>query len=247
MSSYLQDILQTPAGHLDEVDVPVVEEELPIEIVDEIPQVEEIEDTEIASEPRKIYFSADVEQELRAKISAHNATYGTNVSKRADIRAVRAVYRRGAGAFVASASLSYSRDSWAMARVNAFLGLLASGRPSNASYTYDNDLLPASHAKSAKRNAASLSDAMSDVASATSNSLVASIKSQGSFATPEHAIFALAEYSGLGYEIIPAIRATWDRAVAADENPFQRAYELAANLYSSKDADLLPLQEANNG
>ena len=35
-----------------------------------------------------------------------------------------------------------SRDGWAMARVNAFLTLLRTGRPSNSGYKQDNDLLP---------------------------------------------------------------------------------------------------------
>jgi hypothetical protein len=134
-----------------------------------------------------------------------------------------------------------------MARVDAFLALLASGRPTNSSYTYDNDLLPASHPKSAKRNAESLSAAEASVSAITTNSLVASITGPDTYATDEHAIFALAEYSGLGYEVIPAIRAAWSRADGSEETPFQRAYELAANLYSSKDADLLPAQETIDG
>ena len=40
-----------------------------------------------------------------------------------------------------------------MARVNAFLRLLKSGKPSKAAYTQDNDLLPASHPRSTKKGA----------------------------------------------------------------------------------------------
>lgn len=57
----------------------------------------------------------------------------------------------------------------------------------------------------------------------------------------EHAVIAMAEFSGLGYEAIPAIRAAWLRAVeAGEESGFDRALELAANRYESRDADLLP-------
>ena len=43
-----------------------------------------------------------------------------------------------------------SRDGWAMARVNAFLTLLRTGKPSNSAYTQDNDLLPKGHPKKSK-------------------------------------------------------------------------------------------------
>jgi hypothetical protein len=202
-------------------------------------------ESEPSIESRKISFSTAVEQSLKDLVSAHNKTFGTNIAKRADIRAVRAVYRRGAGGFTAGAALNYSRDAWAKARVSAFLNLLASGRPSNASYTSDNDLLPAAHPKSAKRNAESLAESSRSVQLAASNSLVASIKSVEEFQSPEHAIFALAEYSGLGYDLIPAVRAVWNRAESFGDNPFERAFAFVTNLYSSPDADLLPKQENN--
>ena len=71
--------------------------------------------------------------------------------RRADLGALKAVFRRGAGAFSTSHRPSVSsRDQWAVARVKAFLKLLRSGRPSNPKYTTDNDLLPASHPRSSK-------------------------------------------------------------------------------------------------
>lgn len=244
--SYLEEIIQAPADKAEQpLPADIEEQGLEIEEILEIPELDD--DIEYDAEPRKIFFSADVEASLRSAVSDHNRQFGSNISKRADIRAVRAVYRRGAGAFTASASMNYNRDTWAKARVRSFLGLLASGRPTNAAYTADNDLLPASHPKSDKRNAESLSNSMQKVQSVATNSLVASIKSAKEFQSPEHAIFALAEYSGLGYDLIPAVRAVWNRATEAHENPFERAYNFVANLYSSTDADLLPKQETNNG
>jgi hypothetical protein len=251
--SYLDEVISAPAETIEPIIPPEVEAilngvEQPVEEVEEILEIPELDDSiEYSGEARKIFFSADVEQTLRSMISAHNKQFGMDISKRADVRAVRAVYRRGAGAFTASASLNYNRDTWAKARVRSFLGLLASGRPSNASYTADNDLLPASHPKSAKRNSESLSESMQLVQTAAANSLVASIKSAKEFQSPEHAIFALAEYSGLGYDLIPAVRAVWTRATDSGENPFDRAYNFVANLYGSADADLLPKQETTNG
>jgi hypothetical protein len=46
-----------------------------------------------------------------------------------------------------------------MARVNAFLKLLKSGRPENSAYVSDNDLLPAAHPKSTKKSASAISAA----------------------------------------------------------------------------------------
>jgi len=45
-----------------------------------------------------------------------------------------------------------TRNQWAMGRVNAFLKLLKSGKPSNSAYTTDNDLLPSGHPRSTKKS-----------------------------------------------------------------------------------------------
>ena len=65
-----------------------------------------------------------------------------------------AVYRRGAGAFSSSHRPGKTRDQWAMARVNAYLKLLKSGKPANPKYKQDNDLLPASHPKASNSSQA---------------------------------------------------------------------------------------------
>jgi hypothetical protein len=64
---------------------------------------------------------------------------------------LKAVYRRGAGAFSTSHRPDQNRNSWAMARVNAYLHLLKTGTPKNPKYTTDNDLLPKGHPKSTKK------------------------------------------------------------------------------------------------
>ena len=55
----------------------------------------------------------------------------------------------------------------------------------------------------------------------------------------------MAEYSGLGYEIIPALRAAWLRGVDSADDPFARASDLAIMQYDSRDSDLLPSPAAN--
>ena len=84
----------------------------------------------------------------------HNEDVGDDPAKKANLGALKAVFRRGAGAFSTSHRPSVSsRDQWAVARVKAFLVLLKSGRPKNPKYTTDYDLLPKEHPKSTKEKA----------------------------------------------------------------------------------------------
>jgi peptidoglycan/xylan/chitin deacetylase (PgdA/CDA1 family) len=64
---------------------------------------------------------------------------------------LRAVYRRGAGAYSTSHRPGVSRAAWANARVNAYLYLLENGRPKDRKYVTDNDLLPENHPKSTRK------------------------------------------------------------------------------------------------
>jgi hypothetical protein len=73
--------------------------------------------------------------------------------------------------------------------------------------------------------------------------LTVEIKEYEEYDSPEEALFALTEFSGLGYEVEPAFRASWLRAVRNGENPFKRASMLASMTYDSLDADLLPKGE----
>jgi len=66
---------------------------------------------------------------------------------RTTLGALKAVYRRGAGAFSTSHRPGIGRAQWAMARVNAFLFLCRTGAPANSNYVTDNDLLKPSHPK----------------------------------------------------------------------------------------------------
>ncbi len=92
------------------------------------------------------------EQALRNKVDEHNEAVGQDPAKRVDIGKLKAVYRRGAGAFSTSHRPSQNRASWSMARVNAFLYLMRNGKPQRAAYVTDNDLLPEEHPKSTKKS-----------------------------------------------------------------------------------------------
>lgn len=94
---------------------------------------------------KKIVFSDRVEQALKNKVKEHNEK--APEGRKATLAMLKAVYRRGAGAYSSSHRPGKTRDQWAMARVHAYLRLLKSGRPTNPNYKQDNDLLPSSHPK----------------------------------------------------------------------------------------------------
>jgi hypothetical protein len=99
----------------------------------------------------KITFSKKTIDKLKNKVSEHNEKIKKKgKGSKATLGMLKAVYRRGAGAYSTSHAPKMSRDGWAMARVNAFLTILRTGRPSNSGYKQDNDLLPKGHPRSTK-------------------------------------------------------------------------------------------------
>jgi hypothetical protein len=95
----------------------------------------------------EISVTLAVERALTTKVRDHNAEVKKQNKEdwsKTSLRALKAVYRRGAGAFSVSHRPGMTRNQWAMGRVNAFLRLLMSGS-AKASYTTDNDLLPDGH------------------------------------------------------------------------------------------------------
>ena len=95
-----------------------------------------------------IEISAETETALQNKVDEHNKTMREENKPewtRTTMGAVKAVYRRGAGAFSTSHRPNMTRAQWALARVNAFLYLVRTGAPENANYVTDNDLLNEDH------------------------------------------------------------------------------------------------------
>jgi hypothetical protein len=103
-----------------------------------------------AGDGKSVKFTEAITTSLEKKVKEHNekAPNGRKVT----LAKLKAVYRRGAGAFSTSHRPDQNRNSWAMARVNAFLYLVKSGRPKNSKYKSDNDLLPKMHPLSASAN-----------------------------------------------------------------------------------------------
>jgi hypothetical protein len=90
-----------------------------------------------------IEISESVERGLQAMIDKHNDRYKAK-SKKVDLGSLKAVFRRGAGAFSVSHRPGMTRNQWAYARVKAFLKLVGTGERKEA-YNTDLDLLPNGH------------------------------------------------------------------------------------------------------
>ena len=97
-----------------------------------------------------------IEKALAKKADDHNESVGDKAGARATVGALRSVYRRGAGAFSSSHRPGMTRNQWAMARVNAYLHLLRTGKPKNPKYTTDNDLLPKDHPRKSEKKSVDL-------------------------------------------------------------------------------------------
>jgi hypothetical protein len=99
--------------------------------------------------------SARVREALERKVEEHNEKYGDSKTKRANLRMLEAVFRRGVGAYRTNPPSRADRptvtgaDQWAYARVNSFLYVLRTGRFRGGKF--DQDLLPKGHPQSTKK------------------------------------------------------------------------------------------------
>lgn len=85
----------------------------------------------------KIEFTEAVITALKNKVREHNAKY----SKKVTLGQLKAVYRRGAGAFSVSHRPGKTRGQWAMARVNMFLKMMRGGKVKESYRKADMDLV----------------------------------------------------------------------------------------------------------
>ena len=94
-----------------------------------------------------------VEKTLKDKIEAHNKKNPQD-SQKATLGMLKAVWRRGSGAYSVGTpgKRGMQRSQWAMARVNAFLNILAGNQSGyDKDYKQDNDLLPKGHPKASEK------------------------------------------------------------------------------------------------
>ena len=198
----------------------------------------EVTPTVAASGKRKIFFSKNVDDALKQKVNSHNEK--ASGSARASLSTLRAVYRRAIREHANSLNSVQDLDTVGMSRVDAFLRLLSSRATVASGYAKDNDLLPQDHPKATKTKAPVTASMIAQ------SEMYVALKNESEYASATEAIVAFAEYSGLGYETIPALKAAWARAVKNNENPFERAKNLSVSLYNSKDADLLPRRKVDS-
>jgi len=90
-----------------------------------------------------IEIGESVARALQGMVDKHNDRYKAK-SKKVDLGSLKAVFRRGAGAFSVSHRPGMTRNQWAYGRVKAFLKLVGTGERKEA-YTGDLDLLPSGH------------------------------------------------------------------------------------------------------
>ena len=104
-----------------------------------------------------IAISKQAETAIKNLLDKHNDRYNAK-SKKVDMGMLKAVFRRGAGAFSVSHRPGMNRTQWALARVKAFLKLVGTGERKKA-YNTDLDLLPKGHPQRTEKKAEMLAPA----------------------------------------------------------------------------------------
>jgi hypothetical protein len=96
-----------------------------------------------AGKSRGVTVPDRVLKSLLKKADDFNEQYKSKLGYGTTVGQLKSVYQRGVGAFQTSHSPEVkSAEQWGQARVNAYMYLLKNGRPQNAKYTTDYDLLP---------------------------------------------------------------------------------------------------------
>ena len=90
-----------------------------------------------------IEISAEQEEAIRGQIEDYRERYPDAPAP--DMGALKAVYRRGAGAFSGSHRPGMTRAQWALARTKRFLTMLRGGKVKKTYQRADGDLLPEDH------------------------------------------------------------------------------------------------------
>jgi hypothetical protein len=101
-----------------------------------------------------IEISAQSVKALENMRDNHNDRYKAK-SKKIDLGTLKAVFRRGAGAFSVSHRPGMNRNQWALARVKTFLKLVGTGERKKA-YNTDFDLLPKGHPQRTEKKSETL-------------------------------------------------------------------------------------------
>jgi hypothetical protein len=96
-----------------------------------------------------VKLSEPIATALKQKVEDNNKA-AKDDSRKTSFETLRTVFERGLAAHKADEGTNATSGAYALARVNAYLKLLRSGRPDNKAYVQDNGLLPAGHPKATK-------------------------------------------------------------------------------------------------
>ena len=121
---------------------------------DQVKGSEKNEPGSAAGKSGGITINAATETALKNKTEEHNEAMSKADKPnwtRVRVGSLKAVYRRGSGAYSTSHRPGIGRAQWSMARVNAFLYLARTGAPKNKAYVGDNDLLHSDHPRYSKQ------------------------------------------------------------------------------------------------
>lgn len=106
----------------------------------------------IIEQEQRVEINEQAKKGLENKVEDHNEKYGDNPKKRATLRMLSAVFKRGIGAYKGNPSSVRpsvkSPEQWAFARVNSFLYALAKERFRGG--PHDTDLFPKGHKLSSR-------------------------------------------------------------------------------------------------
>jgi hypothetical protein len=130
-----------------------------------------------ASTTRGAVVTERVEKILKDKSTDFNERYKEKLGYGVDVGMLKTVYQRGVGAYNVSHSPEVSSsEQWALARVNAFLYLVRTGRPENKKYVGDNDLLPTDHPKKQQMSEEDFVESIVDYPEGVKNAAARAVK-----------------------------------------------------------------------
>jgi hypothetical protein len=143
MKDVILELTKKLEGRQDDPDDKFVDENWQLYIDEEDCDIKEHEEKAVTAKVKKI---------LQNKVTEHNDKVGDKPNRRATLRMLEAVYRRGEAAYFGNPSSVRPRvrssQQWSLARVNSYLFALRTGRWQGGKH--DTDLFPKGHPLSSK-------------------------------------------------------------------------------------------------
>lgn len=171
---------------------------------------------------RELTLPQNVEAELRAMVDDHNATAGEGL--RTTFAKCKTVYRRGARKYAGEMAEGTTRHQSALKRVGEFLNQISNKKLISTFNTQDADLLPPTHPKA-------LSTDPLTASAAVKNGLTVTVKRPTEYKDVDDAVLDIAEFSGKGYEAVPAIKDAWYYGQSKGKSGYNTALAYALGYF----------------